>query len=240
MRFLQNALQDLIDGLEVASDRAGLEQAASRTARRLGFRWFAYLGSVEDETTIISSYPVAWVRHYRAQHFDRVDPVIRPQSFQRSFFWSDLDKWPTRDQRRLFAEASSFRVRCGVTVPIRGGGNSFAAFTLATDTDRDELGGYNSPAAIDVLQLMGLYYHTHVHAKLHLGLKCVEESPLTSRERQCLTWAARGKAMADTGKILGIARRTVEFHLDNARAKLDAATVSQAVAEAARRKLLPL
>ena len=67
----------------------------------------------------------------------------------------------------------------------------------------------------------------------------IDDAPLTLRETQCLAWAARGKTMADTAQILGIAKRTVEFHLDNARAKLDALTVSHAVAEAIRRELLP-
>lgn len=239
LSFLQLVFQDLVDGLEVARDEAALVSIADKAAKHLGFRWFAYLASAESQTTIISSYPAAWVRHYRDQNFDRVDPIVRPRQWPaRSFFWNGKDRWPTALQRQLFAEAASFQIRSGVTVPIRGAGNSFAAFTLATDDYREEFGRW-AAEAIDTLQLIGLYYHAGVDTKLRLGLRRLGDAPLTPRETQCLTWAARGKTMAETAQILGITKRTVEFHLDNTRTKLKAVTLSQAVAEATRRNLLP-
>ena len=239
MRAIRRVLQDLLDELEVAHDEAGLTAAANRTARRLGFRWFAYLASTEPEATIISSYPRAWVRHYQAEQFERIDPVVSPALWPRwSFFWSGDDDWRTPEQRRLFGEAKAFQIYCGVTVPIRDGGDRFAAFTLAADEHSDEFRRY-ATEAIDILHLMGLYFHAHVYAKRRLGLGHISDASLTPRERQCLAWSARGKTMADTAQILGVTKRTVEFHLDNARSKLSASTLSQAVAEAVKRGLLP-
>lgn len=240
MKTVQDVFQELIDGLDVAQDEAALRSAADRAVKRLGFRWFAYLASAEPEAIIISSYPKAWIQHYRARQFERIDPVVRPvKPHRRSFFWSgDIGNWRTPAERLLFNEARGFHIRCGVTVPIRGGGGRFAAFTFAADEHSEEFRRY-STEAIDILQLMGLYYHAHVYAKLDLRLGRVDDAPLTPRERQCLAWAARGKTMADTGQILGITKRTVEFHLDNARNKLNAVTVPQAVAESIRRDLLP-
>lgn len=240
MRTVQIAFQDLIDGLEVSHDEAGLASVADRTAKRLGFRWFAYLSSTQHDTAIISSYPKDWVRHYQAEELQRIDPVVRPAHWpNRAFSWTgDSRYWRDAAQRRFFGEAGNFRIRCGVTVPIRTGGNSFAAFTLAAEEQSEDFARYIDEA-VDTLQLMGLYFHTHVYGKMRLGLGRVDDAPLTLRETQCLAWAARGKTMADTAQILGIAKRTVEFHLDNARAKLDALTVSHAVAEAIRREFLP-
>ncbi len=62
---------------------------------------------------------------------------------------------------------------------------------------------------------------------------------LTQRERQCLAWAARGKTVADVAVLVGIAPRTVVFHLEKARQKLNAASIAQGVAEAMRRGMLP-
>jgi DNA-binding response OmpR family regulator len=56
---------------------------------------------------------------------------------------------------------------------------------------------------------------------------------LGERERETLTWAARGKTFAEIGEILGLSRRTVEFHLDNARRKLGVPTRTQALIKAA-------
>jgi DNA-binding CsgD family transcriptional regulator len=52
---------------------------------------------------------------------------------------------------------------------------------------------------------------------------------LNDRETEILTWAARGKTSAQIAEMLGLAKRTVDFHLDNARNKLDAATRTEAV-----------
>jgi DNA-binding response OmpR family regulator len=56
---------------------------------------------------------------------------------------------------------------------------------------------------------------------------------LAQREIETLTWAARGKSSAEIGQILGLSKRTVDFHIDNARSKLGVATRTQAVIKAA-------
>jgi DNA-binding NarL/FixJ family response regulator len=61
---------------------------------------------------------------------------------------------------------------------------------------------------------------------------------LGERERETLTWAARGKTFAEIGEILGVSRRTVEFHLDNARRKLGVPTRTQALIKAAIGELI--
>ena len=47
---------------------------------------------------------------------------------------------------------------------------------------------------------------------------------LNDREIEALTWVARGKTSAEIADLIGLAKRTVDFHLDNARIKLGAAT----------------
>jgi DNA-binding response OmpR family regulator len=56
---------------------------------------------------------------------------------------------------------------------------------------------------------------------------------LNDREAEILTWAARGKTSAQIAVMLGLAKRTIDFHLDNARAKLGARTRTEAVVKAA-------
>jgi DNA-binding NarL/FixJ family response regulator len=56
---------------------------------------------------------------------------------------------------------------------------------------------------------------------------------LNERESEILTWAARGKTSAQIAPLLGLAKRTIDFHLDNARVKLGARTRTEAVVKAA-------
>jgi DNA-binding response OmpR family regulator len=55
---------------------------------------------------------------------------------------------------------------------------------------------------------------------------------LNEREADCLTWSARGKTSAEIAMILGLSKRTVDFHVENARRKLNAATRIEAVVKA--------
>jgi DNA-binding response OmpR family regulator len=61
---------------------------------------------------------------------------------------------------------------------------------------------------------------------------------LTDRESEALTWAARGKTSSEIATILGLTKRTVDFHIDNAREKLGAATRVEAAIKAATGRLI--
>ncbi|BBL69565.1 LuxR C-terminal-related transcriptional regulator [Methylogaea oryzae] len=52
---------------------------------------------------------------------------------------------------------------------------------------------------------------------------------LTERERQCAALLAEGKRLDEAAHIIGISKRTLDFHLSNARRKLNAKTTTQAV-----------
>jgi DNA-binding response OmpR family regulator len=56
---------------------------------------------------------------------------------------------------------------------------------------------------------------------------------LSDREAEALTWVARGKTSAQIAETLRWAQQDVEFHLDNARVKLEAATQALARTKAA-------
>jgi DNA-binding NarL/FixJ family response regulator len=61
---------------------------------------------------------------------------------------------------------------------------------------------------------------------------------LNEREIEMLTWVARGKTSAQIAEMLGLAKRTIDFHLDNARNKLGAATRTEAVIKATFGRLI--
>jgi DNA-binding response OmpR family regulator len=61
---------------------------------------------------------------------------------------------------------------------------------------------------------------------------------LAEREVETLTWAARGKTSAEIATILGLSKRTVDFHINNARSKLGVITRTQAVMKACSGQLI--
>jgi len=63
---------------------------------------------------------------------------------------------------------------------------------------------------------------------------------LTPREREVLAWVAPGKSAWEIGKILDIAKRTVDEHVQSAVRKLGAVNRTHAVALAIRDHLVEL
>jgi len=55
---------------------------------------------------------------------------------------------------------------------------------------------------------------------------------LSDRQLECLHWSAAGKSSYETGLILGISERGVNWHISNAMKALGAVNRTQAVAKA--------
>ena len=117
----------------------------------------------------------------------------------------------------------------------------FVFLTALTDRDSElkgrQLGAddyVTKPIDFDVLATIITARLAGV-ARTELWPKLVE---LNSREVETLTWVARGKTSAEIAQILGLTKRTVDFHLDNARTKLGATTRTQAVVKAASGRLI--
>jgi len=91
------------------------------------------------------------------------------------------------------------------------------------------------PIDFDILE-------TIINARLAAGVArnviWLKSVNLNDREAEVLTWAARGKTSAQIGDTLDMPKRTVDFHLDNARNKLGAATRTEAVFKAAWGRLI--
>jgi DNA-binding CsgD family transcriptional regulator len=63
---------------------------------------------------------------------------------------------------------------------------------------------------------------------------------MSDHELETLGWAARGKTSAEIAIIMKLSKRTVDFHLDNARIKLGATTRIEAAVKAATIGLIHL
>ena len=117
----------------------------------------------------------------------------------------------------------------------------FVFLTALTDRDNElqgrRLGAddyVTKPIDFDVLSTIITARLAGV-ARAGLWPKLIE---LNDREVETLTWAARGKTSAEIAEILGITKRTVDFHVDNARAKLGSPTRTAAVIKAAAGRLI--
>jgi len=85
---------------------------------------------------------------------------------------------------------------------------------------------------------LGQYFHQHMLRIFGLGNE--KALIVSAREIDCLKWMAAGKTAWEVSTILGISERTVRFHLNAAREKLQSTTTTQAVAKAVSQQLFVL
>ncbi|WP_280805325.1 LuxR family transcriptional regulator [Mesorhizobium sp. LNJC391B00] len=134
-------------------------------------------------------------------------------------------------QQQILESAAEFGICGGLTMSMHDHLGRFAALTFASDESRPPL--LRSLARYEkALQLVAINFHIHVRRRL-ADHRVVDGVTLTPREFECLKWAARGKSAWDTSQLLGVSKRTVTFHLENAKAKFGVRTINRAVARMA-------
>jgi DNA-binding NarL/FixJ family response regulator len=117
----------------------------------------------------------------------------------------------------------------------------FVFLTALTDRDNElkgrQLGADDYVTKPIDFELLATIIAARLAGVARTGLR-PKTAALNDREVEVLTWVARGKTSMEIAKILGLTKRTVDFHTDNARTKLGAATRTEAVLKAATGRLI--
>jgi DNA-binding CsgD family transcriptional regulator len=148
--------------------------------------------------------------------------------------WSELPE--TADSRKLLAYAESQKTgRQVVSMPLRPVVGETALFFVGADMPAENWHAQKKTIQRE-FQVLASYFHQHI---LRIYGNDTENQILVSaRELDCLKWVAAGKTAWEASIILGISERTVRFHLNAAREKLNCLTTTQAVAKAVSQQLI--
>lgn len=104
-------------------------------------------------------------------------------------------------------------------------------FVFIVDPDKTERGNKKSWAqALDYVSKPIDF--DRLTLVINARLASAPRSELNRREIQTLTWVARGATSADIARKLKLSKRTIDFHVHNARIKLRARTRTEAVHKA--------
>ena len=206
-----------------------------------GFDYFIYgaefpVSLVRPQTVIVSGFPADWWQHYQDQGYIAVDPVVQHTTQRNTtpLIWQDIEPAATpfpESAERFMREAHDFGLASGVSFPVHGQLGESAIFSLVSSWPHPRVSAH-IVRAMPYGQLLAGYVHEAARRVFSSTEIALGRTELTARERECLLWAAEGKTTWDTAKILGIAERTVVFHLQNAARKLDVSNRAQAVARA--------
>ncbi len=150
-------------------------------------------------------------------------------------FWHLEANLPT-PRRKLDEEIADIGMRSAIVIPIhRNSGREWGFFGMTCDMDAGEFEHLFSERGM-AIHLAGLAVSNCIRAlaKADEGVAI----GLSHRERECLLWLGRGFRNDQIADCLGLRPVTVEYHLANARRKLNARTREQALVNAIRLEII--
>jgi DNA-binding CsgD family transcriptional regulator len=235
-------LCDAFGAMERARNSDELRKEMERFAREMGFEHFAYAltvnaPSLKPQQYFINGFPTAWLERYLSQDYFKVDPIVKhAQHSAMPAIWTD-EMFHDGKSAQFWDEAQAYGLQAGLSFAVREQPGVTGIFSLARDRVL-EMQGQDLAALVGRAQMFASLLH---HAVARIDLPKLLPSPdatLTSRERECIQWAADGKTAWEIGQILSIAERTVVFHINNVIQKLGASNKTQAIVRAVALKLL--
>jgi LuxR family transcriptional regulator len=228
----------LVNALELSKQSANFEDvfdSFSIQACELGFE-FCSIKIFCDHLAVLpifdrSSFPNEWSEHFKRHYECRDTPVMKhclesvlPVLWNAQVFHSAPNLWE---------DMCRFSLQNGLSVAVHDPLGIVSVFCFSRKAARI------NPVEFYELSAYLLWLANHTHASLTACLRQVTSlAGLSSKEREILHWTAEGKSAAETGIILRITERTVNFHLHNIMCKFNVRNKTAAVIHAVRRKLI--
>lgn len=184
---------------------------------------------------VYSSHP-EWLNHYRGHDFQFCDPVmVQARRSADSFVWRTHRDSVAKHSASsvVLDDAREFGFLNGLTIPIHAGSCRMAVLSMTVPT-------HTPPPLIPQAVEMQIVDAIRTLASAQPDAPAAATNTLSAREIACLYWAAYGKSSDETAVIVDVSERTVRFHLENAKRKLNALNKTQAVTKAIARGLLPI
>jgi len=246
--FIPPVLGPLVKAAEEGRDLVPVIQSITRS---FGFDTFMYgmctslRPDHESRMFVFTTAPLEWVVQYDQKAYIEVDPRIL-------LLWDSTLPlvWDQRTVRgggtkteAFLDDALDHGIASGVCMPL--GDESGTRVIVALNSSIPEM---DEPRQLAISRSLGdivlfaHYFHDlFMKSVVRQGIHSrFTGRPLSERERECLSLAARGMTTEDIGFKLGICSRTVQFHFDSIRSKLAAANRQEAVALAIKNGLISL
>lgn len=234
------------DSPDLASRPDGVFEMFRAAVGRLGYERIAFvpvtlaarqaLGVAEVAPAQAANVPEDWVRHYTAKNYLACDPILlQAPAASSPLVWAEMlgrGSLSTK-QRRVLTESRDAGLFDGVSIPLHGPRGE--AYVVSLAAERDGIVRTGDHAIVHLLAVQFLLSYSRARVRTRAEAAAIR---ITERERECLTWTARGKSAWTIGKILNVSEHTVNFHLKRGMTKLGATNRMQAVVTALRLGLI--
>ncbi|MBS4098876.1 MAG: LuxR family transcriptional regulator [Sulfuricella sp.] len=239
----------LCEDILKAENQDDLLVKTQRVVEYIGYETFVYYFSkgvkaktkvkVEPDIFFFGTMPERWYQQYANQKYEAIDPA---------FLHCAKSSVPIVWTHKLFTapkiidmhhESVELGVSGGATFSIpRNGRAGVGVFSLARAQDTDKAAPFARKTLGDGMFLVAQVDTAMQRIASSTSSKSLPTIKLTPREYDCLLYAAHGNSYADIAAIICRSHDNVVFHLGNAKEKLGAANITEAVAIAMSRGLI--
>ena len=243
----QPTIESFIEAANEAKSSNEVSELFGKALRNFGYDRFCYSLITDHPSAglnaghaIACNYPADWMDHYRANHYEKKDPISRHGlGATRPYTWESVLRTGkvTAEQNKIMNEAKEARLLDGIAIPICGHRGELAGIGIASS-----IGGVrpekNLLSKIGVLASQFHLVHIELEKKARSAADEAGEVQLTEREKEILLWAAEGKSDSVIADIIGVSHSTIRFHMNNIFKKLNANERTLATVKAIRKGLI--
>jgi len=179
----------------------------------------------------LTNYPNEFIEEYIKRERMKQDPVVI-NSFKslEPQFWSEMFDYNKLNKNEYYENlewAAKFNISFGISCPLfmLGKPCGLLHFALAKDFAKHLIDIQQFKFRLNTLTFF-------IFQKINMLHTEQPEIALAARETECLLWAAKGKNAWEIAKILHLSEHTVREYLTNAKSKLQASSITEAVVKA--------
>lgn len=231
---------DFLERVDACETRADITRTLHDAICKIGFYtvlmcWLDHERPFEEAQIQVIGPHEEFARQYVKRHYFRYSPVVRHMRNTRvPFRRSEVKYDPVSDPmaHRIMQESQEAGLAEAWVVPIHAD-TGLIGF-VAADNERKAV----AHDKMRQFHVMCLWAHSRAR-HLPRGDEA-HRVRLTPREREVVSWLARGKTADEIARLLGLSPRTVEYHIANAGQKLNTKNRTHTVVEALKLNQIPL
>jgi len=242
---MQLKSEDIIHSLSQQKSTEGLWNQALNHLESMGFDRVVFLRGTVDDMQVSTNFKASWTDHYIEQGYMDKDPFIRYCATNLHHVRTGIDHledhhYLTDDESIIIKEASEMGFKSGFSNTIKPfNGRELSAWNIGSSLNRTEVDKILNEQLLS-LKLISCYASIFDEQFSSQVTTTYQEQILTDKERQCLELNAKGLRNKEIAHHLKRSEATIEFHLRNARKKLNAKTREHAVLIAVTQHLIDL
>lgn len=231
---------DFIETAAAAQSPDELQAVLAATLAQFGVHHFA-MAAIEEQANgartpvaLSRGTPREWSQRYAERSYFNFDPVIHTTIRQPgAFTWDDLDhrKFSLAAENVFNEGCDILKAESSLVIPTHDS-RGLAGFVSLFFPDRGP-----DESMRRALKLIAVYALERAKELRSAPAAPAGDAfcPLTPRQREALAFLAMGKTDWEIGAILGIAEKTANQHIEDAKRRIGVATRAQAAAVAVHR-----